>query len=95
MHVLAGRLEEQLYERAEGGIRLASRCTVDTGETVYIHDKIGLHSVGNPDTSPAVSLHLYTPPISACHTFCAETGEARRAGIFTFYSIGGTLIHKR
>lgn len=60
-----------------------------TDEAGYMHDKIGIHRVSNPsDTVPAVSLHLYSPPISSCLTF-SEDGTARRAGNCVFYSVRG------
>ncbi|KAI9316035.1 RmlC-like cupin domain-containing protein [Dichotomocladium elegans] len=56
----------------------------------YIHDKIGLHRIANPDLyQGAVSLHLYTPPYQVCKTFEERSGRARVGGKCTFYSVGG------
>lgn len=39
----------------------------------YMHDKIGLHRMSNKSsTSPAISLHLYSPPFAQCKTFCEK-----------------------
>ncbi|KAJ1652594.1 hypothetical protein IWQ61_007110 [Dispira simplex] len=68
-------------------LRLKQERTYRTDEVTYIHDKIGLHRVGNPSaTLPAVSLHLYTPPIRACRSFNETTGKARSSSCQTFYS---------
>ncbi|KXN67008.1 hypothetical protein CONCODRAFT_11023 [Conidiobolus coronatus NRRL 28638] len=57
-------------------------------QVTYIHDKIGLHRVSNPSSSrPAISLHLYSPPILECKTYEHDTGKARKSGRCTFTSI--------
>ncbi|KAI8971913.1 RmlC-like cupin domain-containing protein [Mycotypha africana] len=62
-------------------------------QVTYVHDKIGLHRISNPNPERgAVSLHLYTPPYKVCKTFEETTGKARSSGICTFYSIGGSRI---
>ena len=63
------------------------------GETAYIHDKIGWHRVSNPSTQePAVSLHLYAPPIEKCRTYCEIERKVRgEAKICPFYSVNGVL----
>ncbi|KAI7882054.1 cysteine dioxygenase type I [Lichtheimia hyalospora FSU 10163] len=59
-------------------------------EVTYIHDKIGLHRIANPDSEHgAVSLHLYTPPYQVCKTFEEDSGRARQGGKCTFYSVRG------
>jgi hypothetical protein len=56
-------------------------------------DKIGLHRVSNPcATAPSVSLHLYSPPIEICQTFCPKTGTARKSGKCVFYSVHGKKL---
>ncbi|KAJ1953137.1 hypothetical protein GGI12_006078, partial [Dipsacomyces acuminosporus] len=48
-----------------------------TNSVAYMHDKIGLHRIGNPSTAAkAVSLHLYSPPYNMCKTFDQTTGAA-------------------
>ena len=43
------------------------------GEIAYIHDCIGLHSVGNSSkVQRAVTLHLYSPPIKKCYSYNKE-----------------------
>jgi cysteine dioxygenase len=56
----------------------------------YMHDRIGLHRVANTcHERPAVSLHLYSPPIDVCQTFCERTGRARKSGKCVFFSVNG------
>ncbi|KAI7902607.1 RmlC-like cupin domain-containing protein [Cokeromyces recurvatus] len=62
-------------------------------QVTYVHDKIGLHRISNPNKEcGAVSLHLYTPPYKMCKTFEENTGRARCSGICSFYSIGGNRV---
>lgn len=61
-----------------------------TGQTAYIHDTIGWHRVTNASTSePAVSLHLYAPPIEQCKTYCEVEGRVRAQASCPYYSING------
>ncbi|KAI8324300.1 hypothetical protein GQ54DRAFT_296287 [Martensiomyces pterosporus] len=83
MKLLAGELDEELYawpteESVEGEqLRLKRVAPLKTNSVAYMHDKIGLHRIGNPSTSKkAVSLHLYSPPFSMCKTFDQSTGAA-------------------
>lgn len=43
-------------------------------------------------TEPAVSLHLYTPPIENCKVFCQESSKASTGCPVLFYSKKGELI---
>ncbi|KAG1324773.1 hypothetical protein G6F62_008908 [Rhizopus arrhizus] len=71
-----------------------SRDTIyQPNQVTYVHDKIGLHRISNPNKEKgAVSLHLYTPPYKVCKTFEEKTGKARSSGVCSFYSIGGNRI---
>lgn len=39
------------------------------GQTVYLDDKIGVHSVANDSDRPTISVHLYSRPISKYNTY--------------------------
>lgn len=69
---------------------------LERGQTAYIHDQIGWHRVSNafPD-QPAVSLHLYAPPIEQCKTFCEVEGKVRAQAPCPYYSINGILMQKK
>jgi len=55
--------------------------------TLYINDSIGLHRIANPSlTKKAVTLHIYSPPISECHRFDEKTGHKYASGKCTFFS---------
>ncbi|KAI3645040.1 hypothetical protein MP228_011204 [Amoeboaphelidium protococcarum] len=74
-------------------LNVKSQFTMKTNQVAYMHDKLGLHRVSNPnEDQPAVSLHLYSPPIEICRTFCAETGKARTGGRCVFYSVKGKKL---
>lgn len=58
------------------------------GESAYIHDRIGLHIVGNEsDSVVAVTLHVYSPPIKRVKVFDPSTNEliARAPGFFSVH----------
>lgn len=86
--------DASLSPEEEVEIYQKTRETVLTeGETAYIHDQIGWHRVSNPSIQvPAVSLHLYAPPIEKCRTFCEIEGRVRaEAKVCPFYSVNGVL----
>ncbi len=83
MKILAGTLKETIYrwpsEIEVKPLEVAGESQYYENEVAYIHDKIGLHRIGNPSTEMAVSLHLYTPPWAAkfgCSVFDEYTGKA-------------------
>ena len=43
------------------------------GDTLYIDDKIGLHSITNASSKPAVSIHLYAKPVPRCRIYNEAT----------------------
>lgn len=98
--MLAGTLVETRYaeptaaESAAGApMRIACETTLERDSAGYIRDGLGLHRVGNPSASVrAASLHLYTPPIRTCQTFCEETSAARACGKMVFHSRDGQLL---
>jgi len=50
--------------------------------TLSCADSMGLHRVENAShSSPAVSLHLYSPPFETCRTFDQRTGTARTVAV--------------
>ncbi len=70
-----------------------SQKTLHQGEVAYIHDKIGLHRIGNPSKRTfAASLHLYAPPFTACQTFDQTTSSKRASGQCLFYSHQGKKL---
>ena len=87
MKVVRGELTECLY----GWPTEDKLQSLDTGqpmspvrETIlplygdtYIHDKIGLHRVGNHGQDFAVSMHLYSPPFDVCRSFNEKTGKSK------------------
>ena len=80
MKVCRGQVRECRYEYPAGSGDATERSlecihdeTYSEGELAYISDYMGFHKVGNPsDTIPAVTLHLYVPPISQCKIWVKE-----------------------
>lgn len=72
MKVLQGGVRETRYTEVPGGDGALSK--VDSregreGEVLYISGVQGLHSVGAVDGAPAVTLHIYAPPILSCRAW--------------------------
>lgn len=79
MKILDGQVEESVYRSPDSGTgaKLKRQMLLGPGESTYIHDKIGLHRISNPSSEhPAVSLHLYSPPITRCKWFNEASGAA-------------------
>ena len=54
-------------------------------------DSIGLHRIENSShTDPAISLHLYCPPITRCHIYDERSGRSHACSV-SFYSKQGML----
>ncbi|RKP07546.1 RmlC-like cupin domain-containing protein, partial [Thamnocephalis sphaerospora] len=104
MKLLDGELEESQYawpEEAYGPtehadhnpMELMKSTVYQRDQVTYIHDRIGLHRVGNPSYQQgAVSLHLYTPPFDMCRTFHEGTGKARASACTVFHSVRGKRV---
>ena len=58
--VLYGKIVEKRYS-VDGQQKLLAESTYQKDNIAYIDDTMGLHSVGNPFSTPAISLHMYTP----------------------------------
>lgn len=79
MKILEGQIEESVYRSpdSESCAKLKHQMLLEPGESTYIHDKLGLHRIANPSQeNPAVSLHLYSPPITKCKWFNETLGTA-------------------
>ncbi|KAI8871728.1 cysteine dioxygenase type I, partial [Ramicandelaber brevisporus] len=107
MKVLSGNLTETRYawpnpneatpsevsDEDAKSMEVMQKMTLGKDEVTYIHDRIGLHRVSNAsDSEPAVSLHLYSPPIRICKMFNERTGAARAVSCQVFFSKDGVRI---
>eukprot|EP00126_Sphaerothecum_destruens_P000261 Sdes_comp10309_c0_seq1m1948 len=95
MKVLGGKVEEELFSVPDQQAEMVcTRHTVlNLDKVAYIHDKIGLHRISNPDYSnPAFTLHLYSPPYEECRRFDERTGAASVTPKITFYSKMGQKV---
>lgn len=104
MKILKGSLKETLYNMPvqaedEAGSRTPPRIVKETtynrNEVTYISDDIGLHKISNPSDTPAVSLHLYTPPHAAnfgFNLFDEKTGKCTHIQQGGFFSDCGKVV---
>lgn len=57
-------------ESNEGPLRVMGPCEkYSAHDPVYIDDGIGIHSIANASSRPAVSMHLYAAPIPRCQVY--------------------------
>ncbi|PGH04842.1 cysteine dioxygenase [Polytolypa hystricis UAMH7299] len=102
MKILRGSLQETLYNWPEedkvknGGtspLTVTKATVYGENQVTYMSDKLGLHKISNLDTeTPAVSLHLYTPPNAAHYGFSVfdeQTGKARHIKQSNFFTRKG------
>lgn len=63
--------------------------TFTEGGIVFIEDSEGYHKVGNPSsTSPAVTMHLYSPPFQSCKIWLDERRQPSRSCICHYSEYG-------
>eukprot|EP00055_Hartaetosiga_balthica_P009072 m.35276 g.35276 ORF g.35276 m.35276 type:complete len:209 (+) comp6595_c1_seq1:91-717(+) len=92
MKVMDGNLVEELFPppaSIEEGREIKPTVEADhsPNAVLYISDEIGMHRVSNTSHSKrAVSLHLYSPPYSACKCADQRTGKLVPSGAINFYS---------
>ncbi|KAL9028478.1 MAG: hypothetical protein Q9180_007161 [Flavoplaca navasiana] len=102
MKMLKGSLTETRYAWPQStgpgeAMRATSQTHLDRDQVIYMADDLGLHKISNPDPEEyAVSLHcwcsrlaVYTPPnaaIKGCKVFDPDTGIAKHAYLYTYYS---------
>ena len=72
LQVLQGNIQEVRYDTQLNPV-LQMNC--NEGSLSYITDNYGYHKVGNPSQTPAVTLHLYSPPFETCQCWRDETSN--------------------
>ena len=71
------------------GIKKPWETELKSGQTAYIHDKIGGIVSNASSDKPVVSLHLYAPPIEKCkHIARLKTESAAQAACPYYRSMG-------
>jgi len=92
MRILAGNARETRYWwpkdlcAEDGSLLEMSRRKLESGQTAYMSDELGLHRVENEShTEKLCSLHLYSPPFADCNIFDQRTSKKTPIKM-TFYS---------
>lgn len=67
LQVLEGHIQECRYSADD--LTCIADVQVQKGDIAHMTDNLGYHKIGNPGTLPAVSLHIYAPPIQECRTW--------------------------
>lgn len=75
--VMMGELTERTYRAPTGrGLEHKTDAVLGTGQ-VTVESQQTIHEVSNQGTVPAVSLHLYSPPLRFLHSYDQASGEKR------------------
>jgi cysteine dioxygenase len=61
------------------------------GERGHLDGPTDIHSVANPSTVPAVSLHLYSHPYDQCDIYDLDKNLKQRVSL-RYHSIGGRIV---
>jgi cysteine dioxygenase len=61
------------------------------GERGHLDGPTDIHSVANPSTVPAVSLHLYSHPYDQCDIYDLNKNLKQRVSL-RYHSIGGRIV---
>lgn len=68
VHVLSGNLVEKLYQQEDGLIETRTQVLAQ-GESTYMHDGMGYHTLTNLSGQRAMTLHIYMNPIHQCEVY--------------------------
>ena len=106
MKMLQGSLTETRFEppkstnflqklfarkRFNCGLVKTGETRLNVNDTAHIQGE-GIHKVANDTQEGAVSIHIYSPPILECSTFCKDTGKSRGSGKCVFFSKFGRRV---
>jgi len=89
--VLDGQIQETIYDYPDSSdtgnpLRLNTEAIYSPEQATYIDDSYGVHKMGNPSMeTPCVSLHIYSPPFSACNIFDRVSGMKKLISFKTVY----------
>ncbi|KAJ9053756.1 hypothetical protein DSO57_1021148 [Entomophthora muscae] len=92
MKILDGELQETVFLWPDSSslnpLYPTHTTTFRMNQVAYMHDELGLHRMANNSSANALSLHLYSPPISHATIFHPTTGQATRSAC-SLYSAHG------
>lgn len=74
VHIVKGTFEEELYS-TNLPKKLTKIHQLKTGDSSFLTDDIASHRLVNTSGEKAISLHLYSKPVSQCHTFVQDSDE--------------------
>jgi cysteine dioxygenase len=102
MKVLQGQINECRYVECQNlsqseteipNLVCVQDMTACEGDVIYMEDSMGLHKVGNPSlTMPAITLHLYCPPIQCCRIWCSEEQACPKEVVIGNFSEYGRIL---
>lgn len=76
VRIIQGEFKETIYKEDKTGNLIAVKSTISkAGDTTYMIDFMGCHSLENLSDSRSMSLHLYAKPIRSCNAFDEKTGK--------------------
>merc|ERR1719481_1909214 len=101
MRILAGNARETRHWwpkdlcAEDGSLLEMSRRKLESGQTAYMSDELGLHRVENEShTEKLCSLHLYSPPFADCNIFDQRTSKKTPIKMTFFSKFGEKEDHR-
>ena len=102
--VIHGEIRETVYEipkTQNGSIKATDQALLEkkqetwtTHSVSHISNKIGAHRISNKsEIVPAVSIHLYSPPVLECNYYSPKSSRPRLSGKLPLHSKFGELVH--
>lgn len=68
VHALSGSLVEKRYQQQDDLVEINSEKLVP-GDSAYMHDSMGYHTLANLGSERAMTLHIYMNPIYQCEVY--------------------------
>ncbi len=68
VHMLSGNLVEKRYQQEDDLVETSKQAMV-SGDSAYMHDSMGYHTLTNLSGERAMTLHIYMNPIYQCEVY--------------------------
>jgi len=78
VYQLDGKVIERRYQANNGQLDETNRMELNAGRMTYMHDRMGFHSIENPNRTRAMTLHLYASPIDECRIYNPKSKSFER-----------------
>jgi cysteine dioxygenase len=78
VYQLHGNVIERRYASNNGVLSKTNEMNLQAGRMTFMHDRMGYHSIENPNDQKAMTLHLYASPIDECSIYNPKSKRFER-----------------